>query len=341
MSTFKLIEQKSNTKNPQIRNDWEKIALHPLQSWYWGEAREKTGVEALRIGEFEGNRLKNVFQMTIHKVPFLPIKIGYLPRSLLPDKKALDFIAKIAREKGLAFIKLEPYVKSSEVKGTEDFFKYPKLKKSPHPLFPKWTITLDLQKSEEELFANLKRKTRYNIRLAKRKGVIVKEMSDKKGFEIFVKLYFDTCKRQKYRGHTPEYHRIIWETLKKKIAHILVAFYKGKPVASYELFLYKNILYYPYGGSDYNYRNTFASNLLMWEAILFGKRHGAKLFDMWGSLPPNYPKTHPWTGFTRFKQGYGGKFVELVGSWDLVVDKVKYNLFFLSYKLRNLLFKFF
>ncbi len=326
-------------KNNEYKLAWEQAANHPLQSWYWGEARIKTGVEILRIGRFEGDKLKNVFQMTIHKVPFLPIKLGYLPRSPLPDKKALDFIAKTAREKGLAFIKLEPYVKTSEIKGTEDFFKYPKLKKSPHPLFPKWTIMLDLTKSEDELFKNLKRKTRYNVRLAKRKGVEVKEMSNDKGFEIFVKLYFDTCKRQNYKGHTPEYHRIIWETLKNKIAHILVAFYKGKPVAAYELFLYKNILYYPYGGSDYNYRNTFASNLLMWEAILFGKKHGAKLFDMWGSLPPNYPKSHPWAGFTRFKQGYGGEFVEFIGSWDLIVDELKYKIFSFSHKIRSLLWK--
>ena len=337
MPTFKLINQKGETNFSRIKNEWEQIANHPLQSWYWGTAREKTGVKVVRFAEEENGNLKKVFQMTVHKVPFFPIKIGYLPRSVLPSKSFLDFLYDYCKENKIAFVKLEPYVKTSEVKGTEDFFKYSKLKKSPHPLFPKWTIMLDLTKSEEELFKNLKRKTRYNIRLAKRKGVEVKEMSNNKGFEIFVKLYFDTCKRQKYRGHTPEYHRIIWETLKKKIAHILVAFYKGKPVASYELFLYKNILYYPYGGSDYNYRNTFASNLLMWEVVLFGKRHGAKLFDMWGSLPPNYNKSHPWSGFTRFKQGYGGEFVEFVGSWDLVVDRVKYRIFTLLYKIRNFL----
>lgn len=323
--------------------EWEKTANHPLQSWYWGEAREKTGVEVVRFAETDkAGNFKKVFQMTIHKVPFLNFKIGYLPRSILPTKEFLNFLFNYCKKNKIAFVKIEPYVKiDPNSKEQKEFMKYQNLKKSPHPLFPEWTIMLDLTKSEEELFKKMKRKTRYNIRLAQRKGVIVKEMSNDKGFEIFVKLYFETCKRQKYKGHTPEYHKIIWETLKNKIAHILVAFYKNIPVAAYELFLYKNVLYYPYGGSNYNYRNTFASNLLMWETIRFGKRKGAKIFDMWGSLPQNYNKSHPWAGFTRFKEGYGGEFVQFIGSWDLIVNFKKYIFFSIGYSFRKLFFNFF
>ncbi len=337
MSIVKLINQKGSDNSLQIKNTWEKVANHPLQSWYWGEAREKTGLEVLRIGEFEGEDLKNIFQITIHKTPFFPIKLGYLPRSRLPSKKTLDFLKKTAQEKNLAFIKLEPYVKKEEISGKEDFFKYPNLEKSPHPLFPKWTIMLDLQKKEDELLANMKSKTRYNIRLAQRKGVVVRQMDNEQGFKIFSRLYFETCKRQNYKGHTPEYHKIIWQTLKEKVAHILIAFYKNEPLAAYEIFLYKDTLYYPYGGSSTKHRNLMSTNLLMWETILFGKRHGAKIFDMWGSLPPEYDQSHPWAGFTRFKQGYGGKFVEFIGTWDLIIDKKKYLIFSNLYKLRNIL----
>ncbi len=331
MKFFKIIE------NNNFLQEWEKKANHPLQSWYWGKAREETGLEVLRIGEFEDDKLENVFQMTIHKTPFLPIKLGYLPRSRLPSKKALDFLAQTGRKKNLAFIKLEPYVKRSDISGNEDFFKSKNLKKSPHPLFTKWTILLDLRKSEEELLANMKNKTRYNIRLAKRKGIVVKLMDNEQGFKIFSKLYFDTCKRQNYKGHTPEYHRIIWQTLKGKTAHILIAFYKNEPLAAYEVFLYKDTLYYPYGGSSLKYRNFMPTNLLMWETILFGKRQGAEIFDMWGSLPPDYDQSHPWAGFTRFKQGYGGEFTEFIGAWDLIIDKRKYRLFSLLFTLRNIL----
>ncbi len=313
---------------------WEKVAKHPLQSWWWGEARKETSVKVVRLGEFEKEKLKNVFQFTVHKVPVFNFKIAYLPRSVMPSKSILDKLYEYAKKEGVAFVKIEPY----EKKGKK-VIKHTNLRKSPHPLFPKWTIMLDLDKSEEELLANMKRKTRYNIRLAQRKGVKVREMSNEKGFNIFLKLHFETCKRQKYRSHTPTYHKIIWKNLKEKIAHILIAFYKNTPLAAYEIFLYKNTLYYPYGGSAYKYRNLMASNILMWEAIKFGKRHGAKVFDMWGSLPPNYDKSHPWAGFTRFKEGYGGEFVEFIGSWDLVVDELKYKLFSISYKLRNIFLK--
>ena len=207
--------------------------------------------------------------------------------------------------------------------------------KSPHPLFPSWTQILDLTKSEEELLKSFHSKTRYNIRLAEKKGVVIKEMSNKEGFEIFSKLYFDTCKRQKYFGHSPKYHKIIWESLKKDIAHILIAFYNNVPLASYELFYFKKTFYYPYGGTSIEYRNLMASNLLMWEAIKLGKKLGAEKFDMWGSLGPNYDPTDPWSGFTRFKEGYSTKFTEFIGSYDLITNKKLYHLYNLIYTMRE------
>ena len=82
-----------------------------------------------------------------------------------------------------------------------------------------------------------------------------------------------------------------------------------------------------------------AANLLMWEAIKLGKKLGAKQFDMWGSLPPNYDQNHSWAGFTRFKEGYGTKFVEMIGSYDLVINPLLYWLYNFGYCLRNIFLK--
>jgi lipid II:glycine glycyltransferase (peptidoglycan interpeptide bridge formation enzyme) len=133
----------------------------------------------------------------------------------------------------------------------------------------------------------------------------------------------------------PKYHKIIWDSLKKDIAHILIAFYDNVPLAAYELFYFKNTLYYPYGGTSLKYRNLMTSNLLMWEAIKLGKKLGAEKFDMWGSLGPNYDATDPWSGFTRFKEGYGTKFTEFIGSYDLVINKNLYHLYNLANKFRE------
>jgi lipid II:glycine glycyltransferase (peptidoglycan interpeptide bridge formation enzyme) len=312
------------------KNEYNKVAQHPLQSWEWGEARKDTGIKVIRIGEFENNFLQNVFQMTIHDIPHVPWNIGYIPRSMIPSKDVLVFLENIAQENNLIFIKLEPNVilKNNTI--------IPSLLKiSPHPLFPQWTQTLDISKDEETLLKEMKSKTRYNIRLAEKKGVVVKEESNDEGFEKFSTLYFETTKRQQYFGHTKSYHTKIWNNLKNNIAHLLIAYYKDQPLSAYELFIFKDILYYPYGGSSDKDREVMASNLIMWEAIKLGKKYGATQFDMWGSLPENYDRSAPWSGFTRFKEGYGTQFVEFVGSYDLVINPMLYNVYNFAHTLRS------
>ncbi len=299
------------------------MALHPLQSWEWGEARKKMGIEVLRISDN-----KDVFQITFHKIPYTNFKVGYLPRSVMPSDEILNFLREYGKTNNTVFIKIEPY----QIKN-EGFSHKP----SPHPLFPNWSITLDLNPSEDELLKNMKPKTRYNIKLAEKKGVYVKEESDDKGFEIFSRLYFETCRRQKYHGHTADYHKIIWNNLKNSIAHILIAYYQSTPLAAYELFYFKKRFYYPYGGTSVEHRNLMGANLLMWEAIRLGKRLGAETFDMWGALAPNYSQDNSWAGFTRFKEGYGGTFQEYVGSFDLIMNPVQYSLYNVLHKTRKML----
>ena len=198
---------------------FDQKACHPLQSWQWGEARKEMGIEMLRIGEFNKDQLINVYQLTFHKIPHTPYKIGYLPRSNFPSNEVLDFLYEYGQKNKVIFIKIEPYIEKSQItnhKSQINFKFHPpsrkanfKLIKSPHPLFPEWTQILDLTKSEDELLKEMHHKTRYNIRLAQKKGVVVKETSNDQGFKIFSRLYFDTCRRQKYFGHSKKYHQII------------------------------------------------------------------------------------------------------------------------------------
>lgn len=301
--------------------------MHPLQSLEWEKARNQMNIKTKRI---------NGFLLSIHRLPLTKYKIGYLPRSKMPEKKVLEKLYQFGKDNNLIFIKIEPY----QEKNSKFKIENSKLVKSSHPLFPNWTQILDLKKSEEELLKSFHQKTRYNIRLAQKKGVIVKEESNNQGFEKFIKLYFETTKRQKYLGHNYQYHQIVWENLKNKIAHILIAYYQNTPLAAYQLWYQDKILYYVYGGTSNLYRNLMASNLLMWEAIKLGKRLGAEKFDMWGSLPPDYDKNHPWAGFTRFKQGYGTEFVEMIGSYDLVINPFLYQIYNFLFKIREKYLKF-
>ena len=313
------------------QEEYDNVAVHPMQLWAWGEARKKMGIDVFRIGEYEGKKLSNVYQLTRHPIPYTGKYIAYIPRSNTPSKELVEFLRDFGKKEKIAFVKFEPNVKADVKLKPESL----SLVKSPYTLFPSWTMTLDLIHSEDQLLAKMKSKTRYNIRLAEKRGITVREMTSFEGFEIFIKLYFETTKRQKYFGHSKEYHQAIFEALKENHATIIVAFYKKTPLAAYELFYHKDTLYYPYGGSSEGLKNLMAPNLLMWEAIKFGKKKGFKNFDMWGSLSPNYDPKNIWAGFTRFKEGYGGKFTEMVGTYDLVIDPMIYHPFNFAQKLRN------
>ncbi len=309
---------------------WNKCVSHPLQSWEWGQARHALNTSVVR---FLDTSSQTGYQMTLHKIPMIGGHIGYIPRSAAPTKALIDYLSEYIKKHAIAYVKFEP-----------DAIEYKpdaRLVASIAPLFPQWTQVIDLRSSEDELMGALKSKTRYNIRLATRHGVIVKEETNTKGFEIFCKLYFDTCKRQKYHGHTPHYHKTVFETLRaSKMAHILVAYYQDEPLAAYELFVFKNKLYYPYGGSSINHKHVMAPNVLMWETMRAGKSWGAASFDLWGSLPPDYDNKNPWSGFTRFKQGYGAEFVKMAGSYDLPANQLQYQVIINLQHLRTKLLEF-
>lgn len=293
---------------------------HPLQSIEWEKFRKETGVKTIRVlGQL----------VTIHQIPYMPFSIGYLPKGPLPDKKLIDELKKVGKQENFVFIQLEPNeIKSSKLKIQNE------LKPAAHPLFTKYTFILDLTKNEDELLKNMHPKTRYNIRVAQKHGVEVVEDNSDEAFEEYLRLTKETTQRQGFFAHSEKYHRLMWNTLKGKIAHLFLAKHKGKTLVAWIVFVYGNIIYYPYGASSSEHREVMASNLMMWDVIKWGKKKGLKNFDMWGALGPEPNEHDPWYGFHRFKQGYGGKLVEFVGSYDLVINPFIYELYKIADKLR-------
>ncbi len=294
-------------------------SLHVVQSPEWGEVKTKIGTPAVRAGGV---------QFTLHKVPFLPFNIGYCPKVDI-EKIGWEQLKATAKEHKCIFVKIEPNesVKVSQCQGVKD-----RELREAKPIFATQTILLDLTKSEEELLANMKQKTRYNVRLARKKGVVVEERNDEEGLEIFLKLQKETAKRQGFFVHPDSYYRTVWEVLYPKgLAHLLIAKVENTPVVAWLLLKYQDTFYYPYGGSSTEYRKYMASNLMMWEAIKLGKKLGCNVFDMWGATDD---EKDPWYGFTRFKLGYGGQLVSFPGAYDLVLNPLLYYPFILMDKLR-------
>lgn len=300
------------------------MIVHPLQSQKWGEFREKTGVKVIKT---------NKFQLSIHRIPYTPFTIGYLPKGSLPTKKIVTDLQRIGKDNNCVFVQIEPNI--LKISNFDIRISNLGLQPSFRPLFTKYTFQLDLTKSEEELLKNMHPKTRYNIRVAQKHGVSVKKDNSDKAFKAYLKLLKETTTRQKFYAHSEDYHRLMWQILNPAgIAHLLIANYKNLPLVAWVLFVYDGVLYYPYGASSDKYKDVMASNLIMWEAIRFGKKMGCHTFDMWGSLGPNPDKNDPWYGFHRFKQGYGGKLVEFTGSYDLVINPFLYQLYKIIDKFR-------
>lgn len=288
--------------------------IHPLQTKEWGEFRKEWGniVEYSKVG-----------LIIFSKILYTKYTIGTLIRGSEPTKKDIVEIERVGKEKNSIFIKLEPNVIKSD-KLLKNLKSWGLIEGKT--LFTPTSFWIDLTKSEEELLKSFSSKTRYNIRLAQKHGVKVEVNNSDEVFDKYLELTDETNKRQGFYSHTHRYHRLMWKHLKGRIANILAAKYKDEIISTWVLFNNDKFLYYPYGASTDKYKEVMANNLMMWEAILFGKKKGLKTFDLWGREEGK--------GFTKFKEGYNPEVIEFIGSWDLIINKPLYYLYRFAEKIR-------
>ena len=305
------------------KEKYDSLIIHPVQTWEWGDFQISQGHTVYRLGVFDKkDKIVSAFSVSFHKIPKTKFSIGTILRGPDITDDILDEVTKIAKTENAIFVKFEPNVINKKLGHFRN------LKKSPKVAFYPHTFLVDLTKTETQLLEDMHPKTRYNIRVANRYGVEVKEETNDKGFEIYLKLLMATTKRQGFYLHNEKYHRDLWKKLKNtKMIHIMLASYQKETLSAVMIFKLKDQLFYPYGASLHTNRQVMAQNLLMWEVIKLGKELKCKTFDMWGCLGPNAKETKNGFGFHRFKQGYGGQLVEYVGTYDLVVNSTFYKLY--------------
>lgn len=282
---------------------------HPLQTPAWEQFRKEMGIDTVRT---EGGLL------TFHTIPYTPWTIGYFPKGPLPTPKMIAALRRLGRQKHAVFIQLEPNV----IKGSVP------IPHSHHPLFTKYTFILDLTKSEDKLLAAMHPKTRYNIRVAQKHNVLVREDNSEAAFREYLRLTEETTSRQGFYAHNQNYHKTMWEIMRKAgIAHLFTASYNNEVLSAWIVFVWEDTVYYPYGSSSRLHREVQAPTLLLWEIAKWAKKKGLKKFDLWGAMGPDPDVHDPWYGFHRFKQGFNPKLVEFAGSYDLVINKPLYTLY--------------
>lgn len=298
-----------------------------MQSNEWEDAMRNIGEEVKRFDESSNKKEISSCLMIIRQIPFCDLKIGYILRSTVPTEETFSTIFRFAKKQNFIFIKFDPIEFADMNSLTVSTLQWAHKNifiPSSHFLFD-WTITIDLNESQEVLFSRLRPSTRHNIRRAQKNNIVIKEMTNPAGFEIFYSLYKKTCKRKVYLGNNRTYFKVLFSSL-RQFTHIFIAYYKNRPLAAYEMIVFNDTTYYLYGGTSEYLNSTGASHLLMWEAILFGKRMGMKSFDMWGCLGPDtYKENHSWYGFTRFKLGFGGTLKQYAASFDLVINEPIYK----------------
>ncbi len=326
------------------KENFNKMVVHPLQSWAWGDFRKESGNEVVRFVNAHKKTIIDSYQLLLHRIPHTKFRIGTLIKCPKPTKELFLFLKKLAEDNNVIFIKLEPFIDKSAAGKTQSEHFINLLKNNGctagKTLFTPSSFWIDLTKSENDLMKSFSSKTRYNIRLAEKRGVKVTENNSDWALEKYLELTFHTARRQGFYAHTEEYHRMMWKHLNQlptanhqlPIAHLLTASYQGEIITTWVLFVWKDFLYYPYGASSDKHKNVMANNLTMWEAIKFGKKMGLKTFDLWGREEGK--------GFTKFKEGYNPKIIEFLGSWDFVVNKPLYYLYrmvdFLRWKMLKL-----
>lgn len=201
-----------------------------------------------------------------------------------------------------------------------------KIKKAPHDMQPKQIFKIDISGSEEDILSGMKPKTRYNIRLATKKGVEIKK--GKKYINEFLRLVNLTSERQGITSHPENYYR---KMLEIPNVELYIARIKGKSIVANVVSFYGDTVTYLHGASDNEYRNLMAPFLLQWQTILDAKREGFNYYDFGGVKTQNAKRKmqNDWEGITRFKMGFSKNTnpIDFLGSYDIVISPFWYNLY--------------
>ena len=276
-----------------------------LESWEWGEFQAKYG----RVFRFEdGDSFAQVFEKSI---PF-GFKFWFAAKGARGlSGEFLDSIKQKAKESGAIFLRFEPDSK-------------PEKASQITAVNPSVTLITDLTQNEDALLAGMHSKTRYNIRLAQKKGVVVSESRD---IKIWNDLMAETSKRDGFRAHPDEYYR---EMLDCGIVKLFVASYEGQPLAAMIATFFGDTATYLHGASSNEARDVMAPYALHFEVMKMAKSIGCARYDWWGLNPEDvnhsaYKKS--WDGITRFKRGFGGREEQSPGTFEIALNSFWYRMY--------------
>lgn len=332
---------------------WDRALLalpnpHVLQSWAWGTFKARHGWQATPLLFQDGEPVAAAMvlrrKLLRHELPLLPLSVLYVPRGPALDwhnaalaEQVLAELECLARRQRAILVKIDPDVYHP---GDAPPF-------SPRPVCAPavtgllrsrgWqpsaqqiqfanTVLLDLDHTEEDLLASMKQKSRYNTRLAQRRGVTVR-LGTGADLGLFYDLYAETAARDGFPIRPRDYYLDAWSSfLDLGRLRLLLAEVEGETVAGLILLTFGPTAWYMYGASSDRHRERMPNNLLQWEAICQARAAGCRLYDLWGA-PDRLDDSDPMWGVYRFKLGLGGELARGLGAWDFPARPLLYRLY--------------
>lgn len=333
--------------NPEAVNldEWDRLIsglpnAHVLQTREWGQVKEQVGWKTdPRVWRNDQNQVcaaALILRRELRLGGFSArLKVLYIPRGPLLDWEDVDLRRRVfsdlesyASRSGAMFIKLDPEIalgwgqpgtpeehNTSLGREIEAELSQRGWRFSTEQIQFRNTVLLDLNGSEEDWLARMKQKTRYNLRLAQRKGVSVRRGTCA-DFDFLYRMYAETSVRDGFVIRPQSYYEMVWKQfMERNMACPLIAEVDGEAVAAVFVFWFGARAWYLYGMSRDIHRDKMPNYLLQWEAMRLAKEKGCQAYDLWGA-PEVFDESDSMWGVYRFKEGLGGRVLRSLGAWD-------------------------
>jgi lipid II:glycine glycyltransferase (peptidoglycan interpeptide bridge formation enzyme) len=269
-------------------------------------------------------------------LPGLRKSIFYSPRGPVLDferedvwRYLLSEVAALAGQEGAILWKIDPDIPVENEKVKElllaSGFRLAVAGSGFEGVQPRHVFRLDITPPAEEILASFHPKTRYNLRLAQKRGVTIKSDCAPEDLPVFYDLLTETARRDRFLIRSYSYFETIWrELVARDYARLFLAYYQGEPIAGTLAFIFGDKAWYLYGASSNRHRNVMPNYLLQWTMILWAKERGCRIYDFRGVPGKEVGEDHPLYGLYRFKKGFNGIFTEFIGEYDYVYSPFYY-----------------
>ena len=332
---MKILEERDKQAYQKFLENHERCNFQ--QSLEWAKVKDHWKNEVV-LAQGNNGEIEGSVSVLIRKIPFFG-NFMYSSRGPVCDihdervlSQLTEGIRELAKRYHAFVFVIEPDIKSSDQEYREiskrlGYSIKDNAKNFREEIQPRYVFRLDLKgKTEDEIFKALHQKTRYNIRLAKKKGVVVREGS-REDLKDFHKIMVTTGQRDGFIIRPLSYFEKMYDELVPN-GHmkVMMAYYEDKPIAGIIPIIYGNKVWYLYGASSNEHRNLMPNYLLQWTMIQYAIENGFEMYDFRG-VSGVVDEHHPQYGLYRFKKGFGGKFTEFLGEIYIPYKPLTYKLY--------------